>query len=645
MPGKKIDCLLIHVPKETTDHGIQMTFMAMGVFAMADVLQKNGYSSRIIHLGVEKIADSEFSIEKYLMNNDVRSVGISLHWHYQSGNCMSLVDKIKSIQPKIKVILGGFTASFFADEIMRDFRNVDFVIRGDAEIPLLRLIKAITGNRSDLSQIPNLSWRRKDLVIHNNQTYVATEADINRLIFSNFELMEHFDIYSRVPLILRRYSKELLLKHSTFFLCVGRGCPVVCSFCGGSCLSQRIINGRDGVIYRSYESVLKTIEDSVRAGIDRLYVSFDPDPNREYYLGLFRLIREREIKISMVFECWSLPTLVFIDEFKTTFGSGKYSGIVLSPDTASERLRQLNKGFFYTNDDLIKVVQYLKSNCIQTAVYFSYPLPFESTDDRDRTDSLMKSIKRELQNYGMVSIQDFDLDPASSMYLFPAKYGIVKKVTSFSDYCNTQRKRKFLPQDLNDTGFKNTYQKWLNLAAAEEKVSQGQVCFTLNSYEDASQKALQAVKLAPQETGAYLLLGSCYERTNSYDDAMNVYREALDIAPDEGIFYLRLASIYSALGEYGTALVEANRAIELGYDDSGVRLLVGYCYEKTGDFAKAIENFTKAEEMNSDAYYANFSLSNCYREIGQIERANKEMDKGYLKFKKQRKARIPESIG
>ena len=177
-------------------------FMAMGVFALAETLQANGYSSKIIHLGVEKIVNSEFSIREYLKNHDVSVIGLSLHWHYQSSRCISLANEIKSINPNIKTILGGFTASFFAKEIMRDYKNVDFIVRGDAEIPLLGLMKGITEDRTDFSDVPNLSWRDKGLVIHNEQSYVATGKDLDKMGFTSFKLLENFDIYSRVTMVM-----------------------------------------------------------------------------------------------------------------------------------------------------------------------------------------------------------------------------------------------------------------------------------------------------------------------------------------------------------------------------------------------------------------------------------------------------------
>jgi radical SAM superfamily enzyme YgiQ (UPF0313 family) len=632
MPREKIDCLFVHVPQDTSDDGTHIMYMAMGVFALADYLHANGYTTRIIHLGVEQIVDNEFSIEGYLRDKDVLSVGISLHWHYQSSDCMKLVNKIKATRPEIKVILGGFTASYFADEIMREFQNVDFVVRGDAETPLLSLIRGISEEKTDFSSIPNLTWRNGNDVLHNKQGYVASEADINNLDFSNFNLMENFDTYSRVPLILYQYSKELLQPYSTFFLCVGRGCPVNCSFCGGSRVSQRIINGRDKVIFRSHESVIKTIKNIAQAGIGCLYVCFDPIPDKKYYIELFRLIRKNRIDISMTFECWSLPTLEFIDEFKKTFRKDKLSRIVLSPDTASERLRRLNTGFFYTNEGLLEVIRYLVSNEIYTDVYFSYPLPHGDRNEVKATKNLIELFKRELQSYGRVSVQDFDLDPVSPMYLCPARYGITKKAESFSDYCNS-KERKFLPQGLDDKEFKSVYRRWLKTARKEMRLSKGRAFLTVKQYDEAIRNTNEVIKLAPEELSAYFLLGSCYEQTNRNEDALALYNKALKVFPDESVIYLRLAGAYSTLKHYEEAIKSANRSIELGCEKGSLRILLGLCYEKTQQYAKAIEELTKAEEINPGEYRLYFSLSNCYRKIGQIKQADEALDKGYYSLK------------
>ena len=130
-------------------------------------------------------------------------------------------------------------------------------------------------------------------------------------------------------IILYEFSKENLLGFNNFFLCTGRGCPVNCSICGGSNISQQIINKRSNFLFRSHKSVLSTIQDAVKAGIERLYICFDPTPDKQYYIDLFKKIRMKKINISLGFECWSIPSYKFLNEFERTFGKAKYSKIVL----------------------------------------------------------------------------------------------------------------------------------------------------------------------------------------------------------------------------------------------------------------------------------------------------------------------------
>jgi radical SAM superfamily enzyme YgiQ (UPF0313 family) len=537
MPKQKIDCLFIHAPKDNSGTKPSVMLMAMGVFALADYLERNGYSSKIIHLGVEKIVNNKFSIENYLKDKDICLIGISLHWHYQSYDSINLVNKIKSIQPKTKIILGGFTASFFADEIMKTFKNIDFIIKGDAEIPLVSLMETISKNNSNFSSIPNLIWRNNNKIVHNRHSYVASEADINRLNFFNFKLMKNCSIYLKVPSRLFCYSKDLLEKYDTLHLCIGRGCSVNCAFCAGSTFSQQIINKRSKVIFRSHENVIETIKDAVKVGISRLYICFDPNPDRKYYIELFRLIRRSKINISMVFECWSIPTTKFIDDFKRTFGKGRYSKIVLSPETASETLRKLNKGFFYTNSEFLTILQYLKKKGIFTEVYFSYPLPHETMEDVNATSNFIELIKKKIGNRGKILVQDFGLDPGSPMFICPAKYKIIKRTKSFSDYCNLETKRKFFLQGFNKEKFNTTYKKWLKIGTIDELLFQAEAYFVLKHYEEAIKKAKAVIELAPREINAYFLLGSCYEQTKRNDNALEVYKKALKMLPNEGAIY------------------------------------------------------------------------------------------------------------
>jgi radical SAM superfamily enzyme YgiQ (UPF0313 family) len=133
-----IDMLFIHVPKFSSyykPYGEYMTInlLPMGTWALADLTAQHGYKTEVLHLGLEWIERGTFSPLNYLKGRDVKVMAIPLHWHQQSYDVMRVGDEIKREKPGTYIVLGGYTASFFHQEILSSFPQVDAVIRGDAE--------------------------------------------------------------------------------------------------------------------------------------------------------------------------------------------------------------------------------------------------------------------------------------------------------------------------------------------------------------------------------------------------------------------------------------------------------------------------------------------------------------------------------
>jgi len=178
---------------------------------------------------------------------------------------MEHVKKIKAAFPQTYILLGGFTASFFHEEIMRNFDEVDGIIRGEAEVPVLELANALLQGRDNLFSVPNLTWRRKGRILINPLSYVASEKELNGLSFTNFRLLKNHPTYIRYigqPFYVKGVSKEknfwmYSLKSPIYHLTVGRGCPVQCTWCGGGRSSLENITGRNEVTFRGVEPVLQ----------------------------------------------------------------------------------------------------------------------------------------------------------------------------------------------------------------------------------------------------------------------------------------------------------------------------------------------------------------------------------------------------
>src|SRR6516162_1378784 len=139
-----MDVLFLHVPKFRNHYKpigefSFILFPPMGLLGLADYLRVNGRTTEIIHLGVERQKHGEIDLERILTECNPDIVGLDLHWHFQSFDVMEVAKRIKEIRPGVAVLLGGFTATVFAEEILKTYGCVDFVIRGESEIPILDL--------------------------------------------------------------------------------------------------------------------------------------------------------------------------------------------------------------------------------------------------------------------------------------------------------------------------------------------------------------------------------------------------------------------------------------------------------------------------------------------------------------------------
>jgi len=442
-----LDCLFLHVPKlknyyRPIDQFIWINFLPMGLLGLADLLSRHQISTEVVHLGVEWIEDHHFSILDYLKEKNPKIVALDLHWHHQSYDVLEVARKVKEAFPSLYLLLGGFTASFFHEEILRNFDVVDGVIRGEAETPILELVRALIEGRGDLFSIPNLTWRRKGRVLVNPLSYVASEEDLNRLSFTNFPLLKNHSTYIRYigqPFYVKRVSKErnfwmYSLKSPIFHLPVGRGCPVQCTWCSGNIPSQQTITGRKEVTFRGIEEVLRSVREALSYGYETFHICFDPYPRRpDYFLNLFSRIREERIQMECFFESFGLPTNDFIRSFKETF-PGPKSLIALSPDVAPDRLRRFHKGNHYTNEDLIRCLEQLKNYGVFCDLFFTIGVPFEREEDLRQTIQLQKNIRSHYPNVRGIRTFTIEMEPGSPWHLDPEAFGIKTSLKNFMDF-------------------------------------------------------------------------------------------------------------------------------------------------------------------------------------------------------------------
>jgi radical SAM superfamily enzyme YgiQ (UPF0313 family) len=403
--------------------------IAMGMFAMADRLHREGLPVRIIHHQMERRLNRRFELSRLIRLHDVKIVGVSVHWMHQSFEALKLTEGLKLSDPEVLTVWGGFTASAFAGEIVRDFQVVDAVVRGDGEEPLLALARAVAAGKAGADvfrDAPNVVWRDADRLVQNPVTYVADGESMSGLCFTRFELMQNADVYLNTCSMLSGTFPA-----PTYFLSVGRGCPVNCPWCGGARTAFALNTGRKKIAYRSVDSAVSDWRRAMEAGCRSVYVCFEPVPNGPYYFELFERLKAEGLNtVPLAFGCWAMPSPEFIEALRATFPRAL---VELSPETSSEPRRRIVRGWPYTNEVLEDRIARCLDAGIDTDLYFSYPHPGETTADIWETSEYASALSRRFPRAN-VAMLALSTDPNAPLFQNPEAFGMSLSARSFAEY-------------------------------------------------------------------------------------------------------------------------------------------------------------------------------------------------------------------
>jgi anaerobic magnesium-protoporphyrin IX monomethyl ester cyclase len=174
-------------------------------------------------------------------------VGISSLFTTYAEEALDVARIVKETDPRIITILGGTHPTLFPEHCLHS-PHVDYVIRGEGETPLFKLITQLkTDNQKDTANIPGVSFK-------NSAGFHISDISIE----DNIDLIPHRSLINSADY---RIGK----RPYTFFL-TSRGCPFQCAFCGKPPVPYR---------KRTGASIEKEIRQCVELGIKA--VDFEDD--------------------------------------------------------------------------------------------------------------------------------------------------------------------------------------------------------------------------------------------------------------------------------------------------------------------------------------------------------------------------------
>jgi B12-binding domain/radical SAM domain protein len=232
----------------------------IGFTTMAEYLERHDFRVRILNLAVRMLNDEKFDPEALITALDPVAFGIDLHWLPHAHGALAVAEMVKRHHPDTPIIFGGFSATYYHEELIR-YPFVDYVIRGDsAEEPLRQLMTCLKGVRGApaLADIPNLTWRDRSGTIHvNPHSYRPDNLDHVMLDYRYVvrAAARDLDLPSYVPF-------KDWLDYPILAALSCRGCTQSCVICGGSAAAFREMHGRTKPAFRQPEMLAEDVRRS-----------------------------------------------------------------------------------------------------------------------------------------------------------------------------------------------------------------------------------------------------------------------------------------------------------------------------------------------------------------------------------------------
>ncbi len=213
--------LLVEPPKEHWFVMGEYLPPPLGILGLAAYLENQCKDTEIEVLDCQAKGLGWKEFERHIESSNPNVVAPSALATCNAYTVLRTVETAKKVNPDIKTVVGGqhFTAT--AHESLKDYPEIDIVVRGEGEQTFTQLVQELRERKPALSRIEGISYRQKDDVIHNPPRSLIENLD--DLPFPGYHFVE--DCMSKYHFTMMAGTKQYALIEGS------RGCPHKCTFC------------------------------------------------------------------------------------------------------------------------------------------------------------------------------------------------------------------------------------------------------------------------------------------------------------------------------------------------------------------------------------------------------------------------------
>lgn len=192
------------------------------------------------------------TVEQLVRQWEPQLVGLSV-MTFQRKTALKIVQLVRALKPGVKIVVGGYDPSLAPDPYMAEGAGVDYIVRGEGELTLRELVRALEHGHSP-NQVAGLLYREGECWRSN------PVRPVNGLENGEIRLPK------RSARVLNGYT---LLGRQVDVIETSRGCTFDCSFC--SIIAMR---GRNFYTY-TFDRVLDDIRDARKHGAKSIFMVDD----------------------------------------------------------------------------------------------------------------------------------------------------------------------------------------------------------------------------------------------------------------------------------------------------------------------------------------------------------------------------------
>lgn len=206
--------VLVNAHRKSGDYVHNNPTEHLGLAYLTAYLRREGYSNVEIIDGYALGMSTEAIFEE-LRQSRPELVGVTFEYN-TFGEAARLAAMIKPALPDTRIVFGGEHATYAGETILKDNKEVDFIVRGEGEVTLFELCEHLFADGKPIGEIAGVAYRDGPFLEPKHNCDRSAIEDINTLPFPVRDTLERALREGRRPAISILGS---------------RGCPAKCSFC------------------------------------------------------------------------------------------------------------------------------------------------------------------------------------------------------------------------------------------------------------------------------------------------------------------------------------------------------------------------------------------------------------------------------